>query len=488
MIAPIVLFARDMLDFPLFPKQAEILTAIYADGVRMPVLRLGRRSGKGRIAAVLAVWEATVNAAAHLAAVRPGEQVHIVVVAPSRDQARLVQGYIGGFLRRPGLASLIARETIDEIELSNGIVINTLPCNAASVRGRAIAVVIMDEAAWFSGVDGSPLDARELADALVPATAQFPERRILVLSTPRFGWGWFADLCAEAESGSDPELRVWHATTAEMNPRIDASFLKRQRLKDPEAFAREYEAEFPTGIAAALEPALVRAAVRVDPDVLPPKPYVSYVIATDPGFVHDAFTLVVAHREGERVFVDLVRGWHGTQAAPVPLETTLDTIAELAKAYNGAQVITDQSTEAAIRQGLTRRGVVAVARAWTADRAASALAAVRRHLVSGRLELPAHEALVNELIGLEQRPSGRPRIGAAGRGHDDYAFALLAAVAELEGSDITPEMIRWQYQTWLCLHCRHEFLWLAGRPCPRCRTPAPDTYDDPAPPPDSPVG
>jgi hypothetical protein len=63
MIAPIVLFARDMLDFPLFPKQAEILTAIYADGVRMPVLRLGRRSGKGRIAAVLAVWEATVNAA-----------------------------------------------------------------------------------------------------------------------------------------------------------------------------------------------------------------------------------------------------------------------------------------------------------------------------------------------------------------------------------------------------------------------------------------
>jgi hypothetical protein len=488
MIAPIVRFAREVLDFPLFPKQAEILTAIYAESVRMAVLRLGRRSGKGRMAAVLAVWEATVNAGAHLAAVRPGERVHIVVVAPGLDQARLIRDYIGEFLRRPGLASLIERETTDELELKNGIVISTLAGNAASVRGRAVAVVVMDEAAWFSGVDGSDLDAREVANALVPATAQFPERRMLVLSTPRLGWGWFADLCADAESGSDPELRAWHVTTGEMNPLITASFLEQQRLKDPEAFAREYEAEFPTGVGAALEPSLVRAAVRAEPDTIPPKPGRNYVIAIDPAFVHDAFTLVLTHREGDRVIVDIVRGWHGTRAAPVPLETTLDTIAELAKAYTGARVITDQSTEAAIHQGLDRRGVVVVARAWTADRAVNALAAVRRHLVAGRLELPPHGVLVNELIGLEYRPSGRPQIGAAGRGHDDYAYALLAAVAELDGSDLTDEDIRHANGVWLCPRCRFLYPWWAGRPCPKCGMPAPATYDRPAPPLDEPLG
>jgi hypothetical protein len=109
MLASIVLFALEVLEFPLFPKQAEIMTAIYADAVRMAVLRLGRRSGKGRMAAIVAVWEATVNADAHLAAVRPDEKVYIVVVAPSREQARLVHGYIREFLHRPGLVSLIAR-------------------------------------------------------------------------------------------------------------------------------------------------------------------------------------------------------------------------------------------------------------------------------------------------------------------------------------------------------------------------------------------
>jgi hypothetical protein len=58
---PIVRFARDVLCFDLYPRQAAILEEIYRDSIRTAVLRLGRRSGKGRIAAVVAVFEATVN-------------------------------------------------------------------------------------------------------------------------------------------------------------------------------------------------------------------------------------------------------------------------------------------------------------------------------------------------------------------------------------------------------------------------------------------
>jgi hypothetical protein len=478
---PIVRFAAETLGFPLHPRQAEILEEIYTDGVRTAVLRLGRRSGKGRLAAVAAAYEATVNAGAHLAAVPRGEQVAIVVLATNQKQARLVHGYVRGFLHRPALAPLLTRETADEIELTNGIVIQTVPCHAASVRGMAIAVVVMDEAAWFTGVDGSPLDAGEVWDALVPSTAQFPERRILVLSTPRFAYGWFAGLVERAESGMFPDLRAWHATTAEMNPSISPRFLEQERAADPDYFRREYEAEWDAGVGAVFPAELVRAAVRAGPDAYPPRSNVTYVIAVDPAFTGDAFGLVVGHREGDRVLVDFVRGWHGSRHTPVVIDPTLDEIAAIAGAYGRAPVVTDQFAAEAIRQGLAARGVTVLARPWSNDSKIDAVAAVRRCLYAGALELPDHGLLLTELIGLEQRllPSGPPRIAAGGGGHDDYATALLALVLELDENQLTAEVSDFARGVWRCLRCGHGFGWDPGRPCPSCRTPAPERYDRP---------
>jgi hypothetical protein len=212
---PIIRFSREVLAFPLHPRQAAIVSEIYETGVRTAVLRLGRRSGKGRIAGLIATFEATVNAAAHLVHVAAGEQVAIVVVATSQRQARVTHRYIRVWLRRPELAPLVLRETQDEIELSNGIVIITVPCHAASARGLAIAVVILDEAAYFQGRDGSLLDPKEIWDALVPATAQFPDRRVIVSSTPRWSVGWFADICEQAGSGRWPDMQIGRASCRE---------------------------------------------------------------------------------------------------------------------------------------------------------------------------------------------------------------------------------------------------------------------------------
>jgi len=135
--AAVAAFSRDVLNFPLFDRQAAIVSEIYSDGIREAILRTGRRSGKGRIAAVVATFEATVNADAHLAAVPPGERVSIVVVATSQQQARIVHRYVRKFLGAPALAPLVARDTDDEIELTNGIVIATVPAHAAAARGSA---------------------------------------------------------------------------------------------------------------------------------------------------------------------------------------------------------------------------------------------------------------------------------------------------------------------------------------------------------------
>lgn len=431
---PIVDFARDRLGFRPWPRQAEILDELYRDGIRTGVLRCGRRSGKGRIAAVVATYEATVNAAAHLAAVLPGEQVAIVVVSRSQKLARVVHRYISAFLGAMG--ANVSRETTDEIELRSGIVILTLPCHAASVRGQAVAVVILDEAAWWTGIDGSPLDPGEVWSAIVPATAQFPEGRVLVLSTPRWSSGWFPELCAQAASGRFADMRTWHAATAEMNPAIPASFLAAEAEKDPANYRREYLAEFESGIGALFDEAIVRSAIRTRtfPDVYPPVRGTAYVIAADAAFTGDTFAVLVGHREpAGRLVVDLVTAWRGSKARPVQLDPTLDEIADLARAYNGASVVIDQYSAEPIRQGLVRRDVSVRQVPWTNDLKVDAAITTRRVLTAGLLELPDHKGLIGELLRLEQRPtpSGRPRIAAPGREHDDFATALMALVQTL---------------------------------------------------------
>jgi hypothetical protein len=73
------------------------------------------------------------------------------------------------------------------------------------------------------------------------------------------------------------------------------------------------------------------------------------------------------------------------------------------------------------------------AKPWTNGLKVDAVGAVRQVLYAGRLELPDHRRLVEELVTLEQRPlpSGRPHIAAPGRAHDDNATAAMALVLEL---------------------------------------------------------
>jgi phage terminase large subunit-like protein len=72
-----------------------------------------------------------------------------------------------------------------------------------------------------------------------------------------------------------------------------------------------------------------------------------------------------------------------------------------------------------------------------------------------------------------------------GSGPDDRLDALVWAFTELglTGSNLdVPGVIPWMYRVWWC-RCGHGYPWAPGRPCPHCRTPAPETYDEPVPPP-----
>lgn len=312
--------------------------------------------------------------------------------------------------------------------------IRTLACTSRTARGEAVAVAIFDEAAWFLDGDGSPMSGDELYDAIGPATAQFPDARLLFLSTPRWSTGWFADLCRQAASGAQPDRRYWHAATEIMNPTISPAFLQREREKDPARYAREYEARFASGVGSVFDAATVREAVRPDTRSTVIVSSNHYVVAIDPAYVGDTFALVVGHMDGERLVVDQVEGWRGTKAQPIKHAQTLDEVAGIARRYN-ATVALDQYAAEPIAQGLSERGIFPIRKPWRNELKVDAVTLLRQMFYERRIELPQHSPLVAELLTLEQRllPSGRPRYEAPPGGSDDYAHALLALAHQLAG-------------------------------------------------------
>jgi hypothetical protein len=433
--SPTVRFAVDVVHFTPWPRQTEMLAAIDRSRARIVVMRLGRRAGKGRLAALLGVYEATANAGAHRAAILPGEQATVAIISNSLEQSRVLYKYVRGFLDVDGLRDLVVNDTQDEISLSNGMAISCLPASGRTARGRAIAVAIWDEAAHALDSEGrllSPQGASELYEAVAPAVMQFPQGKLIVLSTPRWTTGLFHTLCEQADSGLYPDMLHLHAATQEVNPTITAATLERERARDPSLYKREFLADFDSGVGALFDAEAIAAAV-VHRDALPPVDGVTYVCAIDPAYSGDQFALTIAHVDkGGRMIVDRTAAWRGTRSRPVDHAIVLGEVATWAKAYNHAKVWTDQFASAAVESGLRERGCYVEAVAWTNENKILAAQATRQRFYNGTIELPDDKALVAELSNLEQRPTptGKPRI--VGVGSDDRAFSLLGAVAALE--------------------------------------------------------
>jgi hypothetical protein len=435
--SPIVRFAETVLNFPLWPGQEQVIKEWEAERPRLGLFRMGRRSGKSRIAALLAVWSATADAASHLREVPKGEAIAIVVVSRSRELARVTHRMIRGFLRQPALSSLVKSESADSIELTNSINLITVPCHSAATRGMAVPVALLDEVAWWAGADGSMIDPAEVFEGIEPSTAQFPSGFCLAMSTPRLASGWFATACERAASGRFPGIREWHRETSQMNPKISPAWLEQKAAEDLVSFNREYRGLFEAAISAALDPDLVKASVRTGPESLPPLPDRVYEIHLDPAFSSggDVFACLVAHREPDaRVLVDKILSWRGARGDPVRVDGVLDEIAALSAGYNHARIVTDQFAAVPLAQAMAKRGLRCDPIAWSSESKIAALASTRRALYASRLEIPPHRLLISEMLNLESRagPSGRPKVAAPSGQHDDFVMALLSAVGSLE--------------------------------------------------------
>jgi hypothetical protein len=86
----------------------------------------------------------------------------------------------------------------------------------------------------------------------------FVQTKLVKISTPYTRGGVLYDDFQRGFGQDDPDLRVWRASSALMNPTITPVRLDRERRLDPNRFQREYEAEFTGALSACFEFAALR--------------------------------------------------------------------------------------------------------------------------------------------------------------------------------------------------------------------------------------
>jgi hypothetical protein len=440
--------SKRLLAFPLWPRQRGLLGAV-EEGPRIHVWAVGRRSGKTTLAAIVCLWDALLRPDLD-AMVRPGETRYAIGVATNLSQARLLISAARSIVEAsPGLAPLIDAATEDELRfvLPSGArtAIKAFPCSSRGGRGWPVSCLVMDEAAHFISETDGFQTAERVWEALVPATAQFgAAARIIVCSTPYGSDGLFADLHTNAESGALPESRARRATTAEVNPTIDAAFLDAERARDPESFEAEYEARFLGSGNAFLDFDLIPEIGEVG-ELLPDEAD-SWTAGLDPSFSSDPFGVAVVGRSREshrRLLVGAVRSWKPVrgnaqtfEARANVQEETLSSILDFLGGYDVTTAITDQYAAAPVIDRLARDGVFARQLPMSAESKTAIYLNLRARLYDGSLILPDHPDLLAELRRLRTRfAAGRssvviPRVGGS---HGDQAQALAMAVYALRG-------------------------------------------------------
>jgi len=385
---------------------------------------VGRRGGKSRIAALVAVYLACFRD--YRSVLAPGEVGTLAVIAADRRQARTIMRYIAGFLDAvPMLRQLIANRTKETFELANRVTIEVHTANFRAVRGYSLIGVVCDEVAfWLTDEGGANPDA-EIIAGLRPGMATIPGALLLAISSPyaRRGALWEAYRKHYGQDG-DPVL-VWQADTAAMNPSVDAAVIADAYEQDQAAAAAEYGAEFRRDIESFVSREAVEAVVVPGRRELPPAWGARYTAFCDPsGGSADSMTVAVAHRDSSgRAVLDMLV----EQRPPFSPDHTVGVFAERLRAYRVTSVTGDFYGGDWPGERFRAHGISY----QRTPKAKSVLYAELLPLLnSGRVELLDDRRLVNQLLALERRTSraGRDSIDHAPGAHDDVINAAAGAL------------------------------------------------------------
>ena len=309
-------FLAALFGLPMDDDQLELYRA-YTGRIAAPValfiqaaLIIGRRGGKSRILALIAVFLACFrDYSPHLA---PGEAATIAIIAANRAQARSIFRFTIGLLRAvPMLAALIEDDSAEAITLKNRVVIEIHTASFRVTRGYTFAAVLADETAFWRSDETSANPDVEIFRALRPGLSSLPGAKLLNASSPYRKAGELYNTFSRHYGRDDARVLVWKAPTLTMNPSLNPAIVAEAYEDDPEAAAAEYGAEFRTDIADFVSRSIVEACIESGVHERPPRRtagvhYSAFIDAAG-GSGSDSMTCAIAHIEDGIPTLDALR-------------------------------------------------------------------------------------------------------------------------------------------------------------------------------------
>lgn len=383
---------------------------------------VGRRGGKSRIAAMVALYLACFRDYGHLLA--PGEVGTLPVIAADRSQARTVMRYITGFLNEvPMLNRLVVNRTKETIELSTRVTIEVHSASFRAVRGYTLVAAVCDEIAFWSTDEAAANPDTEILTGLRPGMATIPGAMLIVISSPYARRGTLWDAYRKHYGEAGPVL-VWQADTRTMNPAVDPQVIAAAYATDDIAAAAEYGAEFRRDIESFVSREAVDAVVVPGRRELPPVAGTTYRAFVDPsGGSQDSMTLAITHLENGRAVLDALR----ERRPPFSPSDVVAEFADTLQTYGISSVTGDRYGGEWPRERFRERGIMYIpAEAAKSDLYRDLLPLVN----SGQVELLDQPRLIAQLCALERRTSraGKDSIDHGPGGHDDVVNAAAGAL------------------------------------------------------------
>jgi hypothetical protein len=402
---------------------------------------IGRRGGKTRAAATLAVYLGTMVDYSGVLAV--GERPVVLMLAQNQVQARITLGYALGLLNSiPMLTDLVASEAAETVMLKSGVALEVRSASFRGLRGVTCLACICDEAAfWYDESGGSMNPDVEIMNAVRPglATTGGP---LIIISSPYSRRGEvFETWKRHYGPAGDPRILVARGASRDLNPSLPQSVIDRATERDPASASSEYLANFRTDIEGYITREAAEACVDDGVFERPPGNF-NYVAFTDPsGGSVDGFTLAISHREGNQTILDCIR-----ERLPrfSPAEV-VDEFSSLLKTYRVGTVHGDKYGGEFPRELFQKRGITY----QPSERSKSDLYVELLPLInSRRVDLLDDKKSIAQLVGLERKTarSGKPDIDHAPGGHDDrinsIAGSLVLAASGGGGMHISDEVLR----------------------------------------------
>ena len=429
---------RAMYGLPLDEEQLKIFKILtkgkikYKPGIiRFEMIAcLGARSGKSFLVSIVALYEATRDQWKKFVSKR--ESPYIVIIATRQKQAEAI---IGANCARmlensPVLKNMIKESFKTELTLTNGVKILSLPCNSTAGRGLPIAILIFDEIAFYR-LEGVKADSL-IFDSLRPRQAQFPDCKMLMISTAGSKQGLFFNFFNEGFKIQD-RLTI-QGETKFLNPLIPVKFLEKEKARDIDNYLREFKGIFSEKLEAFFSWELMQKPFVLAGDLPYNSEYIYYLALDQSGLSgRDRFALAISHKEGDSVIVDIVRSWQTKD-----LDIILDEIKTLAGTFCISEAIIDRYSKGYVEASFKKISLEVKIRPSLAD----VYVNLKSKMIQDKLKLPDRPDLragLRNTIAIYNKSNQLTIIHERGpEGHSDSLDACASAVFEASQEEGLP--------------------------------------------------